>query len=156
MLIYFILLKTRVGRRYFNFLNILIILIYFLNTFASLLTVFQSFAVSSLINCALNIVILFYVTYTFTKETKFYREVHLDKVPFDEVTNEWYFYIIGVLAVTLLVADFIVVENCQSVVLSTFNCIYIIMFSRYVFLYNCHLEYNKKKKEKVKKVEGDK
>ena len=156
MLIYFILLKTRVGRRYFNFLIILIILIYFLNTFASLLTVFQSFAVSSLINCALNIVILFYVTYTFTKETKFYREVHLDKVPFDEVTNEWYFYIIGVLAVTLLVADFIVVENFQSVVLSTFNCIYIIMFSRYVFLYNCHLEYNKKKKEKVKKVEGDK
>lgn len=153
MLVYFIMLKTKVGRRYFNFLNIILILVYFLNTFASLLTVFQSFGISSLITCCLNFIILFYITYTFTKETRFYKELHLNKVPFDEVTNEWYFYAIGILAVVLLVTDFIVVENFQSVVLSMFNCIYTILFSRYVFLYNCHLDYvsrkgkNKKKKE---------
>jgi len=153
VLVYFILLKTKVGRRYFNFLNVLLILVYFLNSFASLLTVFQSFGISSLITCCLNLVILFYTTYTFIRDTRFYKELYLDKIPFDEVTNEWYFYVIGILSVILLVTDLIVVENFQSVVLSLFNCIYVIMFSRYVFLYNCHLEFVAKKKRIKKKEE---
>ena len=49
VLVYFIMLKTKIGKRYFNFLNILLIIVYFLNTFASLLTVFQSFGITSLI-----------------------------------------------------------------------------------------------------------
>ena len=152
-LVYFIILKTHIGRKYFNFLNIFFIIIYFLNTFASILTVFQSFGVSSLMSFALNFIILFFMTYTFMRETRFYKELKLERIPFDEVTNEWYFYTIGILSLVLLVADLIVVENFQSVVLSLFNCIYTILFSRYVFLYNCHLEFKSKKKKIVTKKE---
>lgn len=152
VLVYFILLKTKVGRKYFNFLNILLIIVYFLSSFASLLTVFQSFGISSLINCALNLILLFYITYTFTKDTRFYRELNLARIPFDEVTNEWYFYGASILAVILLVTDLILVDNFQSVVVALFNCIYIILFSRYVYLYNCHLD--RKAKKKMKGKEG--
>lgn len=152
VLVYFIMLKTKVGKRYFNFLNILLILVYFLSTFASLLTVFQSFGITSLISCALNFVILFYIVYTFMKDTRFYHELKLEKIPFDEVTNEWYFYAIGILSVILLVANLILVENFQSVVLALFNCIYMIMFARYVYLYNCHLEFAKKNNREEKEV----
>lgn len=150
VLVYFIMLKTKIGKRYFNFLNILLIIVYFLNTFASLLTVFQSFGITSLISCSLNLVILFYIVYTFMKDTRFYYELKLERIPFDEVTNEWYFYAVGILSVILLVTNLILVENFQSVVLALFNCIYMMMFARYVYLYNCHLEFNKKKKVKEK------
>ena len=155
VLVYFIFIKTRVGRRYFNFLNLILIFVYFLNTFAAFLTVFQSFEISSLLNCALNFILLFYITYTFTRDTRFYKELYLNKVPFDEVTNEWYFYAIGILSVVLLVADLIVVENFHSVVLSLFNCIYIMFFARYVYLYNCHLDF-KIKKAKIEKDDSKK
>ena len=69
----------------------------------------------------------------------------LERIPFDEVTNEWYFYAVGILSVILLVTNLILVENFQSVVLALFNCIYMMMFARYVYLYNCHLEFIKKK-----------
>jgi len=154
-LVYFILIKTRVGRRYFNFLNLILIFVYFLNTFASFLTVFQSFGITSLLSCALNLILLFYLTYAFTRDTRFYQELYLDKVPFDEVTNEWYFYTIGILAVVILVADLIVVENFHSVVLSLFNCLYIMFFARYVYLYHCHLDF-KKKKKKIEKTSSKK
>ncbi len=150
VLVYFIMLKTKIGKRYFNFLNILLIIVYFLNTFASLLTVFQSFGITSLISCSLNLVILFYIVYTFMKDTRFYYELKLERIPFDEVTNEWYFYAVGILSVILLVTNLILVENFQSVVLALFNCIYMMMFARYVYLYNCHLEFIKKKKIKEK------
>ncbi len=153
VLVYFIMIKNHIGRRYFNFLNILLILVYFLNTFASVLTVFQSFSVFSLMNCALNFILLFYITYTFTKDTRFYKELRLDRIPFDEVTNEWYFYVVSILAVFLLVSDLVIVSNFHSVVLALFNCIYIILFSRYVYLYNCHLESRNQKSIK-KKGEG--
>ena len=93
----------------------------------------------------MNLVILFYITYTFTKETKFYKDLKLESIPFDEVTHEWYFYTICILSVILLVSDLIIVENLQSIVLALLNTVYVILFSRYVYLYNCYLE-NKKKK----------
>ncbi len=147
-LVYFVALKIKIGKKYFDFLNILLILVYFLISVASLFTVFQSFGISSLISCVLNIVLLFYLTYTFTKETKFYKDLKLDQIPFDEVAQEWYFYAISVLAIILFVADLIVVENMQAVILATLNCVYSILFARYIYLYNNHLERKKKKEVK--------
>ena len=68
LLVYFIFLETKVGKKYFNFLNIILIIFYALVTIASLLTVFQSFGLSSLVYLILYLVIFIYLVDTFMRD----------------------------------------------------------------------------------------
>ncbi len=152
LLVYSIFLKTTTGKKYFNFLNVFVIIFYSLLTIASLLTVFQSFGVSSLIYLILNIIILLYLVGTFLRETNLWNELELGKVPFDEVTNDWYFYAIVILASIYLAVNLYAASTFDGVVLSTLETVCIILFSRYIYLYKVYLE---KKKEKQKEVKKD-
>ena len=61
VLVYFVALKTKIGKRYFDFLNVFLILLYFITGVTSILTVFQSFSLETLISCAMHLVLFIYL-----------------------------------------------------------------------------------------------
>lgn len=90
-LIYFIPLKTKTGKKYFNYLNVFLILIYFIFSITSLLSVIRSLGITSLISFGINIVFFVYMIHVFMKNTRFWKELKLEKSPFNEIKNEGYF-----------------------------------------------------------------
>ena len=150
LLVYFVFLKTKVGKKYFNFLNIILIIFYALVTIASLLTVFQSFGLSSLVYLILYLIMFIYLIDTFMRDTRLWKDLELGKLPFDEVTNDWYFYAIMLLSVVYLAVDLISASSFDGVVLSTLGTICIMLFARYIYLYKAYQE-SKTKKEVNKK-----
>lgn len=139
-LIYFILLKTKVGRTNFSLVNIIYIILYLLITIASIFTVLQSFGLPAIISLILNILVLTYMIYTFLPETRLWKDLNLEKLPFDEIKNDWYFYSISVISLILLIVNLISTTNFDGIVLTLFDTIYIILFSRYVYLYKKYCE----------------
>ncbi len=152
-LIYFVLIKSRHFQKYFNVTNLLYIFFYFLNSFASLLTIFQSFSVSSLCSLLLNIIILFYMVYTFLYDTRLWKDFKLGNLPFDEIKNEWYYYSINFFAFIVLLSNLIGAINFDGVVLSLFDAIYTCLFARYIYLYK-EYELSKIEKKEASKNEG--
>ncbi len=134
-LTYFALLKTSFGKKNFNILNLLHIGMYLLMTFASFLTIFQSFGISSLLTLCLNFIILMYMSYTFMKGTRYWKELALYKIPFDEIKNEWYLYSICIISSMILFVNLISAINIDGIFLSLLDTIYIVLFSRYIYLY---------------------
>lgn len=134
-LIYFCLLKSKIGKRYFNFINVFYIAVYLFMIVASFLTIFQAFGIVSLTSLFLNLIVLLFMIYTFLKETRYWKEFHLDRLPFDEVSNDGYFYTICTLSGVLLLVNLIGAINFDGVVLSLFDAIYMILFGRYIYLY---------------------
>ena len=146
-LIYFVLIKLPVGKKYFNIINLIYIAVYCLLLFAALLTIFQSFGIASLSNLLVNFIMLLYMIYTFLYETRLWHELKLDLMPFDELKNEWYFHSIVVLSILSLIVNLITVSNTGGIVLSICDTIYISLFARYIYLYK---NYEDSKKAKVK------
>lgn len=155
-LVYFCFIKTKVGKRYFNIINVIYIALYLLMVLAAFLTIFQAFGIASLASLLLNFIILFFMIYTFLFKTRYWKEFSFDKAPFDEVSNEWYFYAICVLSGLVLVVNLIGAVNFDGVVLSLFDSIYTILFGRYIYLYKEYEDLKGKKKntKKVKVNEG--
>ena len=162
VLVYFVALKTKIGKRYFDFLNVFLILLYFITGVTSILTVFQSFSLETLISCAMHLVLFIYLFHTFFRRTRVWREFHLTKSPFNEIKNDAYFYSITVLVVLLLAIDLIATTTFDGTVLALFDAIYMVLFARYVYWYGCVLDKKEKKinattsieeiKEKVEEV----
>lgn len=145
-LVYFCFIKTRIGKRYFNVINVIYIALYLLMVLAAFLTIFQAFGIASLASLLLNFIILFFMVYTFLKGTRYWKELSFDKAPFDEVSNDWYFYAICVLSGVVLVVNLIGAVNFDGVVLSLFDSIYTILFGRYIYLYKEYEDSKEKKK----------
>ena len=68
VLVYFVALKTKIGKRYFDFLNVFLILLYFITGVTSILTVFQSFSLETLISCAMHLVLFIYFILFFEEQ----------------------------------------------------------------------------------------
>ena len=145
VLVYFVALKTNIGKKYFDFLNIFLIILYFLTAITSVLTLFQLFSLESLIGCLLQIVLFVYLFHTLLRRTRVWKDFHLKKSPFNEIKNDSYFYIVMILAIILLAIDLIATTTFDGTVLALLDAIYIILFARYVYLYGCFLD-NKEKK----------
>ena len=60
--------------------------------------------------------------------------------PFNELTNDWYFYSLIVLSFSLLIVKLISTVMFSGVILSILDCIYIVLFGRYIFLYRDYLD----------------
>ncbi len=133
--IYFIALKTKTGKKYFDFLNLFLIVLYLLSAVTSLLTVFQSFGLASLLNLMIDILILIYLFHTLLRSSRLWVGAGLEKSPFNEISNNWYFSTILVLDVSLLAVDLISSTSLDGVVLSLLDTLYIILFVRYIYLY---------------------
>lgn len=144
VLVYFIALKTREGKRYFNYLNVILIFIYFIATFTSLLTVVQSFSLNTILSFAMNFVLEVYLLHTMFRDTRVWKEFKLGNSPFNEITNEIYFYMVIVLSVFLLAVNLISTVVVSGVIISILDAVYVVLFSRYIFLYGSYLDTKKK------------
>lgn len=147
-LIYFIPLKTLSGKKYFNYLNVFLTLIYSLFTITGVLTVIQSFGLNSLVNLFLNAIFLIYMMHTLLKNTKIWKEMKLEKSPLDEIGSINYFYTIVVISIILLAINLIETSTLAGAIIALLICIYTSLFSRYLYLYSMHLEKVKKKGDK--------
>jgi len=143
-LIYFILIKTRFGKKYFNYLNVFLIFIYLIVMVTSLLTVIQSFSLNTVLSFILNFVIVIYLFHTMFRDTRIWKDFKLGESPFNELSNEWYFYALIVLGVFSLVVNLISTVVVSGVVLSILDCLYVVFLGRYIFLYGEFLNDEKK------------
>lgn len=145
-LVYFVALKTYTGKKYFNFLNLFLILFYLVTSITSFLTIFQTFSLSTLISLALHVVLLLYLFHTFLRRTRVWKEFKLDKSPFNEIKNDAYFYIVIVLGVSLLSLNLIFCNTLDGAILAFLDTCYIVLFARYIYLYGYFLDVKEKKK----------
>lgn len=134
-LVYFVLLKTKVGRRNFNLINVVYICLYVLNTIASVFTIIQSFSLSSIFALVLNVIVLSYMCTTFLPETRIWNDFGLNKLSLQEIKNDWFFTSITVVGLLLMLVNLITVVNFYGIILTLFDTIYIILFARYIYLY---------------------
>lgn len=143
LLIYFILLKFGFGKRYFNYLNLLIIFLYGITTITSFITLVQAFSLNTVLEFTINFVILVYLFHTMFRGTYVWKEFKLNNSPFNELTNENLYYITIVLSVFVLIVDLISTEVLRGIILSVLDAVFLILFSRYIFLYRKYLDDNK-------------
>ena len=152
-LIYFILIRVKFGKRYFDYLNVIMFILYLLATFASLFTIFQSFGFASILNLAFNVLITLYFGYSFFTNTVIGKDLKLSDSPLAEINNGQYYYLlIGIIAISLIVS-LISVNSFEDVVVYLLEAIYQFMFVRYIYLYK---EYIERKELNVKKEEDNK
>jgi len=143
VLVYFIFLKFKFGKKYFNYLNVVLIFIYFIAAFTSVLTVVQAFSLDSLLDFILSLILLIYMTHTLFRDTRVWKEFKLNNSPFNELSNDWLFYSLVIVSVTLLIINLISTVVLSGVVISILDTIYVILFGRYIYLYRDYLDKNK-------------
>lgn len=146
-LVYFLLLKTSVGRKNFNILNVIYICLYIMIVVANIFTIFQSFGLSAIIGLVLNIIILCYMMYTFLPETRLWKDFKFNKLPISDLKNDYLYYAVCVISMALLFVNLIDAFNFSGVIITIFDTAYIILFIRYIYLYK---EYVLKNDKKVK------
>ena len=163
-LIYFILIRVKFGKKYFDYLNVVMFVFYLLTTFASLFTIFQSFGFDSILNLAFNVLITLYFGYSFFTSTVIGKDLRLSDSPLAEINNGQYYYLlIGIIAISLIVS-LVSVNSFEDVVVYLLEAIYKFMFVRYIYLYKEYIERKEleafkekeKKEEKVEEVKEDK
>ena len=163
-LIYFILIRVKFGKKYFDYLNVVMFVFYLLTTFASLFTIFQSFGFDSILNLAFNVLITLYFGYSFFTSTVIGKDLRLSDSPLAEINNGQYYYLlIGIIAISLIVS-LVSVNSFEDVVVHLLEAIYKFMFVRYIYLYKEYIERKElevfkekeKKEEKVEEVKEDK
>ena len=143
ILIYFISLKTYFGKKYFNYINILLIFIYFITTITSLLTLVQSFSLSTILDFIINLLFLIYASHTLFRDTRIWRDYHLNNSPFNELSNDGLFCAILVVGSLFLAVNLINTLVVRGVIISLLYFIYILLFNRYIYLYRDYLDKNK-------------
>ena len=163
-LIYFILIRVKFGKKYFDYLNVIMFVFYLLTAFASLFTIFQSFGFDSILNLAFNVLITLYFGYSFFTSTVIGKDLRLSDSPLAEINNGQYYYLlIGIIAISLIVS-LVSVNSFEDVVVYLLEAIYQFMFVRYIYLYKEYIERKEleafkekeKKEEKVEEVKEDK
>ena len=144
VLIYFLSLKTGFGKKYFNYFNLFLIFIYLVCSITSFLTVIQDFSLTTVLSFSIIFVLFIYMIHTFFRDTRLWKELNMGDSPFNELSNDWYFYTLIVLSTLLLVVKLISTLMFSGVILSIFDCLYIVLFGRYIFLYRDYLDFKKK------------
>ena len=154
-LIYFVLLHFKIGKKYFDHLNVLMLMFFILITIASFFTIFQSFGLASLLQLGINILFTVYFLYAFLSNTLIGKELHLNNSLLVELKNEQYFYLITTSLVVNLIVALISSTSFESIVISLLEVLFYFLFARYISLYK---EYDDRKessprKKKIKKEE---
>lgn len=154
-LIYFVMLHFKVGKKYFDHLNVIMLVFFGLITLASMFTVFQSFGLASLLQLGINILFTVYFLYAFISNTVIGKEFHLSTSVIVELKNEQYFYLITTLLVIYLVVTLINSTSFESIVISLLEVLFYFLFARYISLYKEYddMKVSSSKKKKIKKEE---
>ena len=143
VLLYFILLKFSIGKKIFNYMNVILVFIYLITTITSLFTIVQSFSLYTVLSFILNFVFLIYMSHTLFRDSRIWREYSFSKSPFNELTNDWYFSAIVILTVFLLLVNLISTVVINGVVVSILDSLYYILLGRFIFLYREYLDKKK-------------
>ena len=143
VLMYFILLKFSFGKKYFNYLSLILIFLYGISTITSLLTLVGAFSLDTVLEFAINFTICAYLIHTMLRGTILWKEFRLGNSPFNEFTNDGSFYIVIVLSVFLLIVKLISTVELKGVCISILDCIYVILLGKYIFLYRKYLDQEK-------------
>lgn len=141
--VYFIALKTYSGKKNFNYLNLILILLYIIVTITSLLTLIQSLNLNSIVTFILNIVLLIYLAHVFLRNTRVWNDYKLKKSPFNELSNDWLFSAVVVLSVIKLAVTLLFTTSLDGAFISFLDCIFICFFGRYIYLYREYLDLKK-------------
>ncbi len=154
-LIYFALLHFKVGKKYFDHLNVIMLIFFGLITLASMFTVFQSFGLDSLLQLGINMLFTVYFLYAFISNTVIGKELHLSTSVIVELKNEQYFYLITTLLVIHLVVALINSTSFESIVISLLEVLFYFLFARYISLYKEYddMKVSSSKKKRIKKEE---
>lgn len=140
-LFYFILIRVKFGKKYFDYLNVIIFVFYLLTTFASLFTIFQSFGFDSILSLSFNVLITLYFGYSFFSNTVVGRDLKLSNSPLAEIKNDQYYYLlIGIIVISLIVS-LIEVSSFEDVVVYLLEFIYKFLFVRYIYLYKEYIDH---------------
>lgn len=143
VLIYFILLKFDFGKRYFNYLNLILIFLYGLTTVTSLLTLIQSFNLNTVLEFTINFALVVYLFHTMLRGTIIWKDFKLNNSPFNELSNDTSYYIVIVLSVVILIIDLISTAVLRGIVISLLDAVFLVLFGRYIFLYRKYLDEKK-------------
>lgn len=141
--IYFVALKTRTGKKYFDFLNIFLIVLYGINAVTSLLTIFQSFSLGTVLDLSIDLLLIIYLFHTLLRSSRVWKSMNLSKSPFNEITNDGYFSTIFIIAIILLAVNLISTTSLNGTILALLDTTYTILFTRYIFLYGRFLDSKK-------------
>lgn len=140
-LFYFVLIRVKFGKKYFDYLNVIIFVFYLLTTFASLFTIFQSFGFDSILSLSFNVLITLYFGYSFFSNTVVGRDLKLSNSPLAEIKNDQYYYLlIGIIVISLIVS-LIEVSSFEDVVVYLLEFIYKFLFVRYIYLYKEYIDH---------------
>ena len=140
ILIYFIGLKTYIGKKYFNYLNVFLMFIYFVLSVTSFLTVIQSFSLNTVLSFSINVIVLIYLFHTMFRDTRVWKEFKLGNSPFNEITNDFYFNTLVILVIISLFVNLISTVVLSGLVISILNALYITFLGRYIYLYRDYLD----------------
>ena len=152
-LIYFILIRVKFGKKYFDYLNVIMFVFYFLTTFASLFTIFQSFGFSSILSLSFNVILTLYFGYSFFSDTAIGKDLKLTDSPLAEIKNIQYFYLLIAIIVIDLIVSLISVGNFEDVVVYLLEAMYEFLLVRYIYLYKEYIEHKKDKSNEVVKMD---
>jgi hypothetical protein len=82
--------------------------------------------------------------HTFFRDTRYWKEFRLNNSPFNEFSNDSYFYSVIVVSVFLLAVNLISTVAVSGVILSMLDAIYLVLFGRFIYLYRYYLDSNNK------------
>lgn len=150
---YFVLLKTKVGKRYFQLMNVILTVLEVLVLFGSILNVIQFFGLGTLFNLIMNIVLLTYMGYVLLRETKIWDLFHFEGLQLHLIKNSQFFTALSFINIIILVIELINSIEFDHVVLKLMECIYMIGFARYLYLYQDYQE--KKEREPLEEKEEE-
>ena len=91
----------------------------------------------------IHVFIVLYLVHTFFRGTRIWKEFKLSKSPFNEFSNEGYFYTVVILGVILLAINLIMTTSFHGTVLSLLDCSFTYLFARYIYLYYQYLDLKK-------------
>ncbi len=145
VLLYFVIIKFKYGKRYFSFFNMILLVLYFIVSVTSFLSIFQSFQIVTFLMLLINIVVFIQIFHTVLRDTRVWKEFHLDRSPFNEIKGNGYFYAIFTLCILYLLINLITisVDQFSGVVITLLVSVFYILFSRYFLLYSNHLDEKK-------------
>lgn len=139
-LAYFIFLFTKFGRRYFDYLNVIMVVLLGFVFVTSCLSLFKSLSLASILVFISAFLVFTYSVHVFFRGSIFWDEFHLKNSPFVEITSQTYFEMITGVEALLFAVNLISVSTTNGAFLVTFDAVYTILFARYIYLYNRYLD----------------
>lgn len=143
ILLYFVVIKFMVGKKHFHYLNIFLCFFFLLSTITSCLSVLQVVSLVSILSLFIKVLMCLFLLHSMFRDTHYWKE-YFHKSPFNELNNDFYFYTIFAVCIILLAINFISVKTVDGAFLALLDCIFHILFARYVFLYHEYVDQHTK------------